>query len=74
MQLALFRLDLAAPGLAACTILDNAENANVTDGYYAVPWFRGAGTETVMHLITYHGLDRRPPDLVHLAFRWDEVK
>jgi hypothetical protein len=74
MQLALFRLDLAAPGIAACAILDNAENTEVTDGYYAMGWFRGAGAETVLHLITYQGIARRPPDLVHLAFRWNDVK
>ncbi len=74
MQLALFRLDAAALRVAAFTVLDNAEHARVTDGYYAVPWFRGEGEGTRLHLVTYKGVDGRPPDLVHLAFRWDEVK
>jgi hypothetical protein len=74
MQLALFRLDVAALRVASFAVLDNAEHARVTDGYYAVPWFRGEGAETRLHLVTYKGIDRRPPDLVHLAYRWDEVK
>lgn len=74
MQLALFRLDAAALRVASFTVLDNAEHARVTDGYYAFPWFRGEGAGTRMHLITYKGVEGRPPDLLHLAFLWDEVK
>lgn len=74
MQLALFRLDGAALKATTHVVLDNAERARVTDGYYAVTWFRGAGADAMLHLVTYRGIDRRPPDLVHLAFRWDDVK
>jgi hypothetical protein len=74
MQLALFRLDLAALKAATHVVLDNAEHARVTDGYYAITWFRGSGADTQLHVVTYKGLDKQPPDLVHLAFRWDDVK
>ncbi|MBL9201758.1 MAG: exo-alpha-sialidase [Opitutaceae bacterium] len=74
MQLALFRLDVSTLTAATHVVLDNAEHAPVSDGYYAVPWFRGQAAGTVMHVVTYKGVDRRPPDLVHLAFRWDDVK
>lgn len=74
MQLALFRLDVVALAVASFAVLDNAEHARVTDGYYTAPWFRGTGADTMLHLVTYKGLNGQPPDLVHLAFRWDEVK
>ena len=74
MELALLRLDVAALGVEAHVILDNAEAAPVTDGYYAMPWFRGAGDDAVLHVLTYRGRDRRPPDLIHLSFRWGEIR
>ncbi len=74
MQLALYRIDPATLAITACAILDNAENARVTDGYYAAPWFREAGGETILHVVTYKGCDGRAPDLMHLAFRWNDVK
>ena len=74
MQLALFRLDLATLGVASYATLDNAEGANVSDGYYAMPYFRGAGADTRLHVITYKALRPQPPDLIRLSFRWDEVK
>ena len=74
MQLALFRLDLATLGVASYATLDNAEGANVSDGYYAMPYFRGEGADTRLHIITYKALRPQPPDLIRLSFRWDEVK
>jgi hypothetical protein len=74
MQLALFRLDLATLGVASYATLDNAEGANVSDGYYAMPYFRGEGADTRLHVITYKALRPQPPDLIRLSFRWDEVK
>jgi hypothetical protein len=74
MQLALFRLDLATLGVASYATLDNAEGANVSDGSYALPYFRGEGADTRLHVITYKALRPQPPDLIRLSFRWDEVK
>ena len=74
MQLALFRLDVGALAVASWSVLDNAEHARVTDGYYAMPWFRGSGADTTLHLVTYKGRDSQPPDIVHFEFPWDEVK
>jgi hypothetical protein len=74
MQLALFRLDVAALAVSVYATLDNAEHERVTDGYYAMPWFRGSGENTMLHLVTYKGRNGEPPEIVHLAFRWDEVK
>lgn len=74
MQLALFRVDVATLTAATHVILDNAEEARVTDGYYAATWFRGQGADARLHVVTYRGDSGRPPDLLHLAFRWDDVK
>lgn len=74
MQLALFRLDLATLGVASYATLDNAELANVGDGYYAMSYFRGEGAHTRFHVITYKSLRPQPPDLIRLSFLWDEVK
>jgi hypothetical protein len=74
MQLALFRLDPVTLAVTAYAILDNAENVKVTDGYYAVPYFREVGGRTLLHVVTYKGVNSQPPDIVQFDFRWDEVK
>lgn len=75
MQLALFRLDPATLKVASYAILDNAEQANVSDGYYAMPYFRGSGAETRLHLVNYKLLKGQPgPDIVQHTYRWDDVR
>lgn len=74
MQLCLFRLDPESLKVASWALLDNADNRNVTDAYYAVPYFRETDGRTLMHLITYKGLDRAPPQIVRITYRWDEVR
>lgn len=74
MQLCLIRFDLATLVPDACVILDNAENKNVTDGYYAVPEFSGEGADTRLHVITYKGLGGEPPAILRLDYRWSDVK
>ncbi len=74
MQLGLFRIDVGALAVSSYAVLDNAEYEPVTDGYYAMPWFRGSGSDTLLHVVTYKGRNSRPPDIIHLEFRWDEVK
>src|SRR5258706_277388 len=74
MQLCLFRLDGSGLRVESCAILDNADEKNVTDGYYAMGIFRGAGRDLRFHVITYRGLDRSPPDLIQLEFRWSDLE
>lgn len=74
MQLCLIRFDLTTLVPDACVILDNAENKNVSDGYYAVPEFSGEGAETRLHVITYRGLGGEPPAILRLDYRWSDVK
>ncbi|MDZ4686298.1 MAG: sialidase family protein [Planctomycetaceae bacterium] len=75
MQLALFRIDPATLTAATHVVLDNAERANIADGYYAMPFFRGEGIETRMYVVDY----KRPAgqagaDIVLHEFRWADVK
>ncbi len=74
MQLCLIRFDLETLLPEACVILDNADHRRVTDGYYAVAEFSGAGTDELMHIITYRGIAGAPPAIVRLDFRWADVK
>lgn len=74
MQLCLFRFDPETLAVTSCVVLDNAENQNVTDGYYAVTAFSGTGAQTKLHVITYKALASRPPDIVRFDYRWDDVK
>jgi hypothetical protein len=74
MQLCLIRFDLITLVPDACVILDNAENKNVTDGYYAVPEFAGTGAETRLHVFTYKGVANEPPAILRLDYRWSDVK
>lgn len=74
MQLCLFRFDLETLALTSCVVLDNAENQQVTDGYYAVTTFSGTGEDTRLHVITYKALNHQPPDIVRFDYRWSEVK
>jgi hypothetical protein len=75
MQLGLFRLDPDTLNVAAYSVLDNAERAPVFDAYYAMPYFRTSGAETMMYVVTYQGVRGQPaPDIVRHEYRWDEVK
>lgn len=74
MQLCLFRFDPDTLALLSCVVLDNAEDQNVTDGYYAVTAFSGEDAETRLHVFTYKALDKARPDIVRLDYRWSEVK
>jgi hypothetical protein len=74
MQLTLIRFDPATLAVTGCTVLDNADDRNVTDGYYAVPTFTGVGAATRLHVFTYKALDRQPPEIVRFDYQWDDVK
>lgn len=74
MQLCLLRFDLETLAVTSCVVLDNADNKKVTDGYYAVTVFSGAGADTRLHVITYKALASQPPDIVRFDYRWAEVK
>lgn len=74
MQLCLIRFEPESLAATSCVVLDNADNRNVTDGYYAVTAFTGEGAETRLHVITYKAMAGQPPDIVRLDYRWSEVR
>lgn len=74
MQLCLLRFDPETLVVNACVILDNADNQNVTDGYYAVTAFSGQGADTRLHVFTYKALAGQPPGIVRFDYRWADVK
>ena len=74
MELALFRLDPEALAITRWVILDNAERAKVTDGYYAVPYFHTIGDRTMLEVITYKALNGKHPDILRLEYDWGEVR
>lgn len=74
MKLSLFRVDPETLGITKHTILDNAENENVVDGYYAMPYWQNRKGHPYLNIITYKRSFNRLPDIVRLEFDWDEVK
>jgi hypothetical protein len=75
MQLCLFRLDPAKLTVVSYSVLDNVDKANVVDGYYAMPYFRGSGADTLLYVVDYKGFKgQQPPEIIRHEYRWGEVK
>lgn len=74
MKLCLFRLARQTLEVAAYAVLDNAQADNVTDGYYAGPYFREKDGKSLLNVVTYKGLNRRLPQIIELEFLWDQVR
>jgi hypothetical protein len=71
-QLCLFRIDPATLLPEAVWVLDNAEEAAVSDGYYAVVRTTGEGPEARLHVITYKAVGGGAPRLLRLEYRWSD--
>jgi hypothetical protein len=74
MRLSLFRIDPENLQISHHVVLDNNEASDVTDGYYAAPYWTSADDHTLFHVVTYRGVSRNSPDLIRLSFDWDEVR
>jgi hypothetical protein len=74
MKLCLFRVNPESLAVESYAVLDNAEAANVTDGYYPAPYWVERDGETLLRVVDYKGVDRRPPEIVEFEFRWSEVR
>lgn len=74
MKMCLFRINPANLAVESYAVLDNAEAANVTDGYYPAPYWVERGGETYLRVVDYKGIDRRPPEIVEFEFKWSEVR
>jgi len=74
MRLSLFGFDPETLAITKHVVLDNAEGGNVTDGYYAAPWWRMREGRTYFNLVTYKDTTGRGPDIVRMEFDWEEVR
>jgi hypothetical protein len=74
MELGLFKIDPATLQITRWVLLDNIERANVTDGYYAVPYFQERDGKTWFNVINYRAFDGAHPDMVRHEFDWNEVR
>jgi hypothetical protein len=74
MKLSLFRFDPETFAIGKHVILDNAEKVNVTDGYYAVPYWREREGKPYFNAITYKRVANRSPDILRLEYDWEEVR
>ena len=73
MKLGLFRIDSKHLQVESYAVLDNAEAANVTDGYYPSPYWVERDGETYLRVVDYKGEDDRPPEIIEFEFRWSEI-
>jgi hypothetical protein len=74
MRLSLFRLDPASLGITKHVLLDNAEGESVSDGYYAMPYWRERDGRTLLNVITYKRAAGRGPDILRLEYDWAELR
>jgi hypothetical protein len=74
MKLSLFRFDPVTLAISKHVILDNAEEENVIDGYYAVPYWQERRGNTYLNTIIYKRPISRNPDILRLEFDWEEVR
>lgn len=74
MKMCLFRLDPDELAVRSYAVLDNREEANVTDAYYPAPYFREVNGHTYLYVVDYKALNRQPPQIVEFEYLWNEVR
>ncbi|MCB1123505.1 MAG: glycoside hydrolase [Verrucomicrobiae bacterium] len=74
MKLSFFRFDPDSFAITKHVILDNAEEENVIDGYYAVPYWQERRERMYFNAIIYKRPISRNPDIVRLEFDWEEIR
>jgi hypothetical protein len=74
MRLSLFRIEPASLAITKHVLLDNAEGESVSDGYYAMPYWRERDGRTQVSVITYKRAGGRGPDILRLEYDWAELR
>lgn len=74
MKMCLFRIDPDELTVVSYAVLDNEEEANVTDGYYPAPYFREKDGEPFLYLVDYKAVNQAPPQIVEFEYRWAELR
>jgi hypothetical protein len=75
-RLGLLRIDPNSLEIRNVSLLDNADGLlSVKDAYYAAPYWQQTEGDTWFNTITYRSAGpAEAPDIIRLAFRWDDVK
>lgn len=74
-RLGLLKIDPATLNLSQIAFLDNEDGlGEVMDGYYAGVYWQKSEGETWFNAVTYRSEGKNPPDIIRLAFKWDEVR
>jgi len=74
MELALFKINPETLKIDKWVILDNYDRANVSDGYYGVPYFQERNGVIYFNVIDYKGVNDKKPDILRHEFIWEEIK
>lgn len=74
MKMCLFRLDPDDLAVRSYAVLDNRDEANVTDAYYPAPYFREVNGHTRLYVVDYKAVNRQPPQIVEFEYLWEEVR
>ncbi|SHN33051.1 hypothetical protein SAMN04488057_12117 [Cyclobacterium lianum] len=74
MELGLFKIDPGTLKVKQWVVLDNSDRADITDGYYAVPYFQEKEGVTFFNVINYKGANRENPNIERYEFLWDEIR
>lgn len=74
MELALFRINPETLKIDKWVVLDNKDRANISDGYYAAPYFQERDGVTYFNIINYKGAHGQYPDIICQEFLWEEVR
>lgn len=75
-QLGLIRINPATFEVEKVALLDNSGTPMaIRDGYYAAPYWQEDHGKTWFNAVTYRAvIGAAAPDIIRLAFHWDEVK
>ena len=73
MRLSLFRFDPDTLKVARHVVLDNDDGKKVSDGYYAMPYWRERDGKTLFSVVTYKK-ETGSPQIIRLEFDWQEVR
>jgi len=75
MELALFRINKKTLAAEQGAILDPLSDSTITDGYYAMHYFRNNGDAERFNVVTYRRTNKQKhPDIIRLEFNWSDVR
>ncbi len=73
MRLSMFKFDPETFAVTKHVILDNDDGEKVSDGYYAMPYWRENAGKTEFNVVTYKR-DAKLHGIIRFAYDWEEVR